>query len=264
MKINGDWVQSYVKDVQQNTRARVLGGPGSISGVDLSETATIFRHEAGRRVGVRYCNRDWFQPHVFFCDYSSNSQDRYDSAIAYAIYRHLPYSTQSDASSVCSAWRGYVYSASISNLRTTIAEAFNNATSGGAISVSAYRNGVLVANSSSIVSDEDVGRSYSGDICFVVTYRDGTVRPHSTSNPWRIGYSLNLDFDNEQFQKYVRVSGLEAGDQLDFVVHSVSNFEMQNPSSITPRSLSFDRSGEFIIPKRVHHNIPIGGPRVGG
>ena len=247
LKINGDWVQSYVKDVQQNTRARVLGGPGSISGVDLSETATIFVTKPGDVLAFVTATVTGSSHTYFSADYSSNSQDRYDSAIAYAIYRHLPYSTQSDASSVCSAWRGYVYSASISNLRTTIAEAFNNATSGGAISVSAYRNGVLVANSSSIVSDEDVGRSYSGDICFVVTYRDGTVRPHSTSNPWRIGYSLNLDFDNEQFQKYVRVSGLEAGDQLDFVVHSVSNFEMQNPSSITPRSLPFDRSGEFII-----------------
>ena len=52
MKINGDWVQSYIKDVQQNTRALVFGGTGSIEGVELSETATIFATKPGEVVAL--------------------------------------------------------------------------------------------------------------------------------------------------------------------------------------------------------------------
>ena len=66
-------------------------------------------------------------------------------------------------------------------------------------------------------------------------------------NPWSVRLVQSVNFTNEELQKFVRVSGLEAGDQLDFVIHSGADFKMQNPMPYAPLYTQSSSSGEFVV-----------------
>ena len=61
LQINGDWIQSYIKDVQQNSQARVFGevyatgiGLGDLAyyNAEATATATMFATQAGDAIAV--------------------------------------------------------------------------------------------------------------------------------------------------------------------------------------------------------------------
>ena len=247
LKINGDWVQSYIKDVQQNTRALVFGGTGSIEGVELSESATIFATTSGEVVALVSATVSGSGHYYYYADYSGGRYTNVRSLMGDSNYYG-----QSNAEYACGRWENYMDNtrAERNMLYDTVTAAFNEATSGGAITVSAYRNGVLVGNASSTVVDTDSVSTGSGGGCHVIgaPYREpGDEIPSTRGNPWSTGRSQTVNFDNESITTNVRVPGVEAGDQIDFILHSGANFEMQNPMPRTPISMSSGGSGEFTI-----------------
>ena len=56
------------------------------------------------------------------------------------------------SSGLCEAWANYITRPSITHMHETVSAAFNKATSGGVIAVSAYINGVLAENATSTAS----------------------------------------------------------------------------------------------------------------
>ena len=159
LKINGDWVQSYVKDVQQNTQARVFGGTGSIEGVELSETATIFATKPGEVVALVSVTVTGSSNAYFSVDYSgyNGNPGRYASPIEHSGWYQYGRSGESSAQSACNSWDSYMENtiATRTRMHETVAAAFNEATSGGVVAVSVYRNGIPVGNASNTVGDTD-------------------------------------------------------------------------------------------------------------
>ena len=244
LQINGDWVQSYVKDVQQNTRALVFGGIGNIEGVELTETATIFATKPGEVVALISATATGSSTVYFYADYSG-AGGRYADVRSY--FSNIDYYGQSNAESACSSWNNYVSRPNVENLHETTNRVFNEATSGGVIAVSVYRNGILVDHTSSTVADsDDAWVFYTPSHCLVIGPLGGEF-PSSLGNPWGISLTKSVNFNGEAFISNVIVSGVEAGDQIDFVLHSGSGFEMQNPMPYSPRSMSSGSSGEFTI-----------------
>ena len=240
LQINGDWVQSYVKDVQQNTRALVFGGTGNIEGVELAETATIFATKPGEVVALISATATGSSTMYFSADYSNSYVGRHSTPSIYASWNGIDYIGVSNAEHLCDIWRNYASSSNVRNLHETTSRVFNEATSGGVMVVSTYRNGVLVGNTSSTVADRDVWSFNAPDSCRIIgpPYTEPGEEFLSGDNPWQIRLRQTVDFDGEAFTNHVRVSGVEAGDQIDFILHSGANFEMQNPMSWTPRTLS--------------------------
>ena len=249
LKINGDWVRSYIRDVQQNTRALVFGGTGSIEGVELSETATIFATKPGEVLAVVSATASGSGSMYFNADYSSRY--RYDQPFSFAIWNGFNYHGTGPSNSICDAWKNYVKRPAITYLHETVSAAFNNATSGGVIAVSAYINGVLAENVTSTASaDRSVSSSARYECHLVVPNRndDSETFPATNYNPWEISLRQSANFEDELFVDNVRVSGIEAGDQIDFVIHSGASFgPMPNPMPYEPRTMSSDGSGEFSI-----------------
>ena len=246
LKINGDWVQSYVKDMQQNTRARVLGGTGSIEGVELSETATIFATKPGDVLAFVTITATGSGQVSFFADYHSGPSGRYSAPWTYAIHNGLEYETPAAAADICTRWQQYVTIPQIADFHQTMRTAFNDATSGGVITVSAYHNGMLVTNTSSTAADSNVYNLRTYGDCTVLDTNDGGVSPFG-SNPWSVRLVQSVNFTNEELQKFVRIPGLEAGDQVDFVIHSGADFKMQNPMPYAPLYTRSSSSGEFVV-----------------
>ena len=251
LKINGDWVQSYIKDVQQNTRALVFGGTGSIEGVELSETATIFATKPGEVVALVSATVSGSGHYYYSADYSGYG-NRHSDVRSYARAHDIDYDGRSNAAHACDEWRDYLGEVNSARLllQDTATAAFNEATSGGVIVVSAYRNGVLVGNTSSTITDMDGSYHDWHSICIIIgpPYTEpGEEFPSTHGNPWHVDRRQNVNFDNEAITTNVRVTGVEAGDQIDFVLHSGANFEMQNPMPYSPRSMSSGSSGEFTI-----------------
>ena len=226
LKINGDWVRSYIKDVQQNTRALVFGGTGSIEGVELSETATIFATKPGEVLAVVSATASGSGSMYFNADYSSRY--RYDQPYSLSIWSGL-YAAAGDrhASGLCQTWENYITRPSITHMHETVSAAFNNATSGGVIAVSAYINGVLAENATSTASAD---RSVSSGARYECHWIDPDPHdpndqlPVTNYNPWEISLRQSANFEDELFVDNVRVSGIEAGDQIDFVIHSGASF----------------------------------------
>ena len=214
LQINSDWVQSYVKDVQQNTRALVFGGTGSIEGVELTETATIFATKPGEVVALISATASGSSTMYFRADYSGGS--RAYNPVTLAQQQNVDYFGAGGAASACANWINYAGSPNIQRLHATVSEIFNNATSGGVVSVSAYHNGVLVDTVSSIVVDTD-SRSYTRPSCRLLDPSDlrpdAQIIPRGGPNPWAFSLSQTVEFDGEAFNNNIRITNVEAGDQ---------------------------------------------------
>ena len=234
LQINGDWVQSYVKDVQQNSHAKVFSGLSDsvqITNAPLSKTATMFVTQPGSVIALVSVESTGSAQATLATNYSS-WPDRLVSALAYCNLEKSNGVYMFDCpSSTCRQWERHVndnrdlineYRASVDNARQSIIEH-------AGISVIAYKNGQIVETSLTTkpgFTDPHVS-IYEHPYVWRQPLEDCEFRPLTggylsggvwSNQPWQTSSTITIGYTDESFSQPVVVDGVEPGDQIDFVI----------------------------------------------
>ena len=274
LRINGDWIQSYIKDVQQNSQARVFGevyatgiGLGDLAyyNAEATATATMFATQAGEAIAVISATSSGSADHYLRTSYGhgvSDTSDRWSNAKTFCIVErqdnaHDRSCRRTPAQShACGGWRSYIgdKATEIAEFHSAVGRAVTSAASGGAVTVSVYHNGDLVqvvsgSDATSYVSsavEGSFGNEYANDYCSVETVNvNGRFGRITSGSPWSSEHTISTEFRDATFTKPVVVSGVEPGDQIDFVINAGNKLggipdplPHWSPSSVTSYSFS--------------------------
>lgn len=247
LQINGDWIQSYIKDVQQNSQARVFGevystgiGLGDLAyyNAEATATATMFATQAGDAIAVISATSSGSADHTLRTSYGHGSTDingveRWSNAdsMCYSLYHygHRECNRYPTMNALCRDWGPYITgkAAEIAEFHSAVGRAVASAASGGGVTVSVYHNGDLVqvvsgsdaASYTSSAVEGSFGNEHPDDHCRTIIVNNPWANFESGA-PWRSEHTISTEFRDATFTKPVVVSGVEPGDQIDFVINA--------------------------------------------
>ena len=242
--INGDWVQSYIKDVQQNTQAYVFSGTdaidtslGGLSGYNAqpTATATMIATQDGGVIAVISATAGGGAVYNVNFD---NSDGKHTSAgslcrSTYSIgYCHYTNGLRR----ICPDWSAYL-SANGATWSGGLIGSTSNYKGNPGIFASIYHNGELVRTVSGVGTGGEgtfTKTGYQGRTSCWVDYGDrshngpnsfangwGQVHPDArvhSENPWKTNYRVDTSFTGATFSETLILENVKISDQIDFVV----------------------------------------------
>ena len=242
--INGAWVQSYIKDVQQNTQAYVFSGTdaidtslGGLSGYNAqpTATATMIATQDGGVIAVISATAGGGAVYTVSAD---DREGRHSNASSLCKSN---YGFQCRFSvglvKACPDWSAYLSSNGVSGLGGTI-NSLSNYRGNPGIFASIYHNGELVRTVSGVGSGGEgtsTKTGYQGTTSCRVdwlgqsfvdsqySYFNGWGRfwPDArivSENPWRSNYQVDTSFSGATFSETLILENVKISDQIDFVV----------------------------------------------
>ena len=244
LQINGAWVQSYIKDVQQNTQAYVFSGTdaidtslGGLSGYNSQPTAagTMIATQDGGVIAVISATAGGGAVYTV----SADARDGRHSS-AYSLCRSnygFQCSFSVGLSKACGDWSSYLSANGVGYQSGTIGSTSNYKGNPG-IFASIYHNGELVKTVSGVGSGGEGTSTKTGSqgstSCYIdwegqsymhsgYSYFNGWGRywpdAHIVSeNPWRSNYQVDTSFTGATFSETLVLENVKISDQIDFVV----------------------------------------------
>ena len=244
LNINGDWIQSYIKDVQQNTQAYVFSGTdaidtslGGLSGYNAqpTATATMIATQDGGVIAVISATAGGGAVYNVNFDKSdgkhtsAGSLCRSNYGIEYCRYTV-------GLRKMCPDWSAYLSTNGVSGPGGTIGSTSNYNGNPG-IFASIYHNGELVRTVSGVGTGGEgtsTKTGYQGRTFCWVDYGDRShngmnsfangwghiwpdARVHS-ENPWTTNYRVDTSFTGSTFSETLVLENVKISDQIDFVV----------------------------------------------
>lgn len=248
LRINDEWVQSYIKDVQQNSQARVFGNIHAthvLQNTQATASATMFATQPGDAIALISVTATGSAAHYLSTDYghygstAGAPSDRWRNADALcrSQYDSDPCIRSAAVQRLtCARWADYVSdnADNLSEFHAAVRGALGLSGSGGGVSVSVFHNGEPVktvrdsgSEGRSSVSGVDGGFGHDvhdDGYCFV-RERPGVLPQMSSGTPWESDHRVETEFVGATFARPVVVSGVEPGDQIDFVVNAGSSID---------------------------------------
>ena len=244
LQINGDWVQSYIKDVQQNTQAYVFSGTdaidtslGGLSGYNAqpTATATMIATQDGGVIAVISATAGGGAVYNVNFD---NSDGKHTSARGLCNDNH-GYQCRFTAGlrKTCPDWSAYLSANGVVGSGGPIGSTSNYKGNPG-IFASIYHNGELVRTVSGVGTGGEgtyTKTGYQGRTSCYVDYA-GQSYVHSTysyfngwgnfwpdarvysENPWKSNYKVDTSFTGSTFSDTLVLENVKISDQIDFVV----------------------------------------------
>ena len=244
LQINGAWVQSYVKDVQQNTQAYVFSGTdaidtslGGLSGYNAqpTATATMIATQDGGVIAVISATAGGGAVYTVSAD---DRDGRHSNASSLCRSNYgFQCSFSVGLVKACPDWSAYLSSNGVSGLGGTI-NSLSNYRGNPGIFASIYHNGELVRTVSGVGSGGEgtsTKTGYQGTTSCRVdwlgqsfvdsqySYFNGWGRfwPDArivSENPWRSNYQVDTSFSGATFSETLILENVKISDQIDFVV----------------------------------------------
>ena len=246
LRINGDWVQSYIKDVQQNSQARVFGGVRGYAffqNAQATATATMFATQHGDAIALISATSSGSATHYLRTNYGhgagvTDGSDRWTNARVLCYVNdhgsaNYHCNRRPTLTNTCSDWGRYINgkAAEVEQYHAAVGAAIMAAASGGGISVSVYHNGKLVQAVSGSDADSAASSAVTGSFgnehpdshCRVIqTSVHGNFGRVESGAPWRSSHEVSTEFTDATFTRPVVLEGVEPGDQIDFVINAGS------------------------------------------
>ncbi len=245
LQINGEWVQSYIKDVQQNSQARLINSAAGFGfgNAAITSTATMFATQEGSAIAIVSVTGSGSANQTFITNYAHPSGDDpviEDPPRRWANARQYCNANDSNnishycsrypgQNAVCRFWSSYAPTVQ-NGYKAGVLNALRYASnSGAAISVQTYLNGELVPAQQGLEYESGLGltTSYGGEFgddgnpryCAGVNRNthDGHASLRSSSL-WGGHHWVSSEFDRATFTGPIVVNGVVPGDQIDFVV----------------------------------------------
>ena len=244
LQINGNWVQSYIKDVQQNTQAYVFSGTdaidtrlGGLSGYNAqpTATATMIATQDGGVIAVISATAGGGAVYNVNFDRSENKHTSARS-LCHDNYGFEYCRYTNGLMKVCPDWRAYL-SANGAHWSGGPIGSTSNYKGNPGIFASIYHNGELVRTVSGVGTGGEgtsTKTGYQGRTFCWVDYGDrshngmnsfsngwGHVWPDArihSENPWKTNYRVDTSFTGATFSETLILENVKISDQIDFVV----------------------------------------------